>query len=84
MAKIEDLESKISAAVALIGSLRNENSDLRREVESLQSHLTLYNNENSRAQQILADAEGLRRKHEAAALKIERALASLNALRGGS
>jgi uncharacterized protein involved in exopolysaccharide biosynthesis len=81
VSKIEDLEGKFTKIAELIASLRKENKTLRQEAESLKSHLSLLNGENSKAQQILADYEQLRRKQELVTQKVERALSTLNGLR---
>lgn len=68
----------------LVASLRKENQQLRSEIDSTKSHLSLYNNENNKAQQILADYEQIRRKNEMVGQKVEKALATLQAMRGGT
>ncbi len=84
MSKTDELEAKIRQTVMLVASLRKENQQLRSEIDSTKSHLSLYNNENNKAQQILADYEQIRRKNEMVGQKVEKALATLQAMRGGT
>ena len=80
-AKLDLLESKIREAIEQLQALRGENERLRSECEMLKSQAALAGGENRRAQRILAEHEQLRRSHEQAAVRVERALQKLNALR---
>jgi len=82
--KIEEIEVKIRSVAQMLVTLRKENQQLKNEVDSLKAHLALFNNENSKAQQMIAEVEQLRRKHEVAAQKVEHALSTLSAMRGAA
>lgn len=84
MGKIEEIEVKIRSAVQMIATLRKENLRLQTEIDSLKAHLSLYNNENNKAQQMMADYEQMRRKQEVVTQKVEHALAAINAMRGAA
>jgi ATP/maltotriose-dependent transcriptional regulator MalT len=81
MSKAEELEAKIHKIIERLADLKKDNSRLRTECESLKGHVTLLTGENTKAQQILADYEQLRRKQDQVTHRVERALSSLNALR---
>ena len=81
MAKIEEIEAKISKVVDAVVALRRENQQLKTERDSLQSHVAMLTNENNKAQRVLADYDQLRKKHDQVTHRVERALSTLNALR---
>ncbi len=65
----------------MIGSLRRENQYLKTERDSLKSQVTMLAGENHKAQRAMADMDQLRKKHDAATHRVERALAALNHMR---
>lgn len=81
MAKTEEIEAKIHKVAEAIDALRRENQQLKIELDSLQSHVTMLTAENNKAQKILEDYDQLRKKHEQVTHRVERALTSLNSLR---
>ena len=82
MDKIDDIQDKIRKLIDQMTALRSENRKLREEHEGTRATVELLSAENHRAQKILADFQHLRKRQEQAAQKIERALQSLNALKG--
>ncbi len=81
MSKTEELEGKIKKVAEVLGTLRKENLHLKTERDSLKSHVSMLTSENHKAQRAMADFEQLRKKHDAVAQRVERALASVNAMR---
>jgi ABC-type transporter Mla subunit MlaD len=81
VAKTEEIEAKIHKVAEAIDALRRENQQLKIELDSLQSHVTMLTAENNKAQKILEDYDQLRKKHEQVTHRVERALTSLNSLR---
>ena len=76
--KLDLLERKIRQVIEQLQTLRRENERLRGECETLQSQAALTNGESRKAQRILAEYEQLRRSHEQAAVRVERALQKLD------
>jgi septation ring formation regulator EzrA len=84
VSKIDEVEGKVKVVVEQLTALRKENLRLRAETESLKGHVTLLSGENQKAQQILAQYEHLRRVHDQVTHRVERALTTLNTLRGAA
>jgi outer membrane murein-binding lipoprotein Lpp len=84
VSKVEELDSKVRQVIEQLTATRRENQRLRTEVDSLKGHVTLLSGENQKAQQILAQYEHLRRVHDQVTNKVERALTTLNNLRGAA
>jgi hypothetical protein len=82
VSKVDELETRVRAIVDELSSARRDNQRLRAEVDSLKGHVTLLSGENQKAQQILAQYEHLRRVHDQVTTRVERALTTLNSLRG--
>ena len=80
-APLEILEAKIKLAVEQIQSLRKDNARLQSECEMLKSQLALTGGENKKAQKILAEYEHMKRTHEQATVRVERALEKLSHMR---
>ena len=75
---LELLESKILQAVEELQILRKENERLKSTCETLKSQIALTSGDNRKTQRILAEHEQLRRSHEQATVRVERALQKLN------
>lgn len=84
MSRIDELERKVRVAVEELTALRRENQRLRAEADSLKAHVELLTSENQKAQQILAQHDHLRRVHDQVSHRVERALNTLNNLRGSA
>jgi FtsZ-binding cell division protein ZapB len=77
----EVLETRVRKGVEEIHLLRKENERLRSQYETLQSQLELMNGDNRKAQRILTEYNQLKRNQEQAAVRVERALQKLSAIR---
>jgi predicted RNase H-like nuclease (RuvC/YqgF family) len=78
--KAEVLEGKIRQVVERLGALRKENERLRSECESLKSQVAMLTHENNKAARMVMDYQQLRRAHEQATQRVERALQKLAAI----
>ena len=78
--RLDLLESKIHKLVDELQTLRKENERLKSECETFQSQISLTGGESRKAQRFLADYEQMKRTHEQAKHKVERALQKLNTL----
>ena len=81
MGDIEELEIKIRGVVERVAVLKKENQQLRAEYESLKAHMDLLNNENTKAQRIIAEYEQVKRRQEQVTHRVERALNALGTLK---
>lgn len=81
MSKIEELEGKIRTFIDELLAIRRENQRLKSETESLKGHVALLSSESGKAQRVLAEYDQLKRKHEQATTRVEKALATLNQLK---
>jgi FtsZ-binding cell division protein ZapB len=78
--KFDVLSKKVNLAVEELRSLRRENQRLKAECEALKSQVALSSGEGRKAQRILAEYDQLKRNHEQAKVRVERALAKINSL----
>jgi FtsZ-binding cell division protein ZapB len=79
--KLELLESKIRSAVDALKALRKENDRLKSKLATLKSHVDISQGENRKVQRILAEYDQMKRSHDQAVGRVERALNKLNAMR---
>jgi hypothetical protein len=79
--KLELLESKVRKVIEELIRLRRENERLKSESESLKSQIALTTGEGRKAQRLLAEYDQMKRSHDQAVGRVERALQKLNSLR---
>jgi FtsZ-binding cell division protein ZapB len=79
--KLDLLESKIKKVVDELQTLRRENERLKSDCDTLKSQLALTSGESRKVQRILAEYDQMKRSHEQATVRVERALSKLDALR---
>ena len=79
--KLDLLESKIHKVAEELQTLRRANERLQSENETLKSQIALTSGDNRKTQRILADYDQMKRTHEQASVRVERALQKLNSLR---
>ena len=75
------LESKLLKLIEELQRFRRENERLRSECETLKSQIALTSGEGRKAQRGLADYDQMKRTHQQAMVRVERALGKLGALR---
>jgi len=79
--KLDLLEGKIQKVVESIQALRKENERLKSECETLKSQIALTGGESRKAQRFLTEYDQMKRTHEQATSRVERALQKLSTLR---
>jgi hypothetical protein len=78
--KLDLLENKVHKLVEELLALRKDNVRLKSELETLQSQISLTGGESRKAQRFLAEYEQMKRSHEQAKHRVERALQKLGTL----
>jgi FtsZ-binding cell division protein ZapB len=79
--KLDLLEARVRTAVDTIKGLRRENEKLKGELATLKSQMDIVNSESRKVQRILAEYDQMKRNHDQAVGRVERALTKLNAMR---
>jgi hypothetical protein len=79
--KLELLEEKIHKVVDELLRLRRDNERLTTECETLKSQIALTTTESRKASRLLSEYDHMKRSHEQAVGRVERALQKLNTLR---
>jgi FtsZ-binding cell division protein ZapB len=79
--KLDLLVGKIQQAVEQLQILRKENERLKGQCDTLKSQLAQTSGENRKAQQVIAEYDQLKQRHDEATARVERALQKLSVMR---